>query len=134
MERYFVFDRYNTWTDWGLILTAKTDITPPEAKTNYVEITGMSGSLDLSEALSGEPTFEERTFSASFCACEGSCEKRRRLLNSIIYAIHGRKMKILEPDDPDHYFYGRMTVKNVNHTVSYSEFSIEMRCDPWQCP
>ena len=132
MERCFIFDAYNTWTDWGLILTKKTDITPPEIKTNYVDITGMSGSIDLTEALSGEPTFEDRTFSADFCAVDGSYEERKKLLDSIISAIHGRKIKIIEPDDADHYFYGRVKIKNVTHAVPISEFTAECICDPWR--
>lgn len=132
MERYFVFDQYNTWTDWGLILTAKTDVTPPEVKTNYVDIAGMSGSLDLSDVLSGEPTFEMRTFSASFCACDTSYEARKSLMTSIISAIHGRKLKIMEPDDTGHYFLGRVMVKNVNHTISHTEFTVDCICEPWR--
>lgn len=132
MERHFLFGNYNTWTDWGLILTAKDDIEPPDPKTNYVEIDGMSGSLDLSEALAGEPTYKDRTISASFCACEGSYDERRALLRTITAALHGRKMKIMEPDDPDHYFYGRLQVKNIKHSVVLSEFSIEATCDPWR--
>lgn len=132
MERCFLFGNFNTWNDWELLLTGKTDLEQPTVKTNYVEIEGMNGSLDLSEALTGEPTYEDRTFSASFCACDSSYEDRRALLSSIISAIHGRKMKIVEPDDPNHYLYGRVSVTNVNHTVSYSDFSVEMRCDPWR--
>lgn len=132
MERYFLFGEHNTWNDWGLILTAKTDLEPPKVKTNYVDIEGMSGSLDLSEALTGEPTYEDRTFSASFFACDGSYEERKRLLDTIICAIHGRKMKIMEPDDPHRYLYGRVTLKDVHHYVSYSDFTVEMRCDPWR--
>lgn len=132
MERCFLFGSYNTWNDWGLILTAKNDLEPPKVKTNYVDIEGMSGSMDLSETLTGEPTYEDRTFSASFCACDSSYEERHALLNAIISAIHGRKMKIIEPDDPNHYLFGRVTVKNVNHKVSYSDFTVEMRCDPWR--
>lgn len=132
MERCFLFGDYNTWSNWGLILTKKTDLEPPQVKANYVDLEGMSGSLDLTEALSGEPTYEDRIFSAFFCACDSSYEKRRGLLSEIISAIHGRKMKIVEPDDLNHYLYGRMAVRNVNHTVSYSDFSVEMRCDPWR--
>lgn len=132
MERCFLFGNYNTWNDWGLILTAKTDLEPPKVKTNYVDIEGMSGSMDLSEALTGEPTYEDRTFSASFCACDSSYEERRSLLDYIISAIHGRKMKIMEPDDPGHYLYGRVTIEKVSHTAFLSEFTAEMRCDPWR--
>lgn len=132
MERCFLFGSYDTWNDWGLLLTAKTDLEPPRVKTNYVDIEGMSGSVDLSEALSGEPTYEDRSFSASFCACDGSYEERHALLDAVISAIHGRKMKIIEPDDPSHYLYGRCSVKNVSHAVSHSTFAVDMRCDPWR--
>lgn len=132
MERCFLFGNYNTWADWGLILTQKEDIDPPEIKTNYVNIDGMNGAIDLSEALAGEPTYNDRTISAAFCACDGSYEERRTLIGSIIAAIHGRKMKIMEPDDPEHYFYGRVKVKNVKHTIPLSEFSVECTCEPWR--
>lgn len=131
MERAFIFDSFHTWSDWGLILTGK-DVSPPKPKTNYVDLDGMNGSLDLSEALTGEVTYENRTVSASFCAAEGSHSERAFLFDSIIAAIHGRKMKIIEPDDPGHYFYGRVTVKKVKNLVTYGEFSIEAECDPWR--
>lgn len=132
MERYFILDRYNTWNDWGLILTGKTDLEPPSVRTNYVDIEGMSGSMDLSEALTGEPTYSDRTFSASFCACDGSYEERHELMMSILSAIHGRRLKIVEPDDPNRYLYGRASVRDVSVTPSHITFNIEMRCEPWR--
>lgn len=132
MERFFVFDNYNTWTDWGLILTSKTDIDPPEVKTNYVEIDGMNGSLDLSEALSGEPTYKNRTFSATFATWAGTYDERRALIRSITAVLHGRKMNIFEPDDLNHYFQGRVIIKSVKHTVPLSEITMECTCDPWR--
>lgn len=132
MERCFLFGPFNTWTDWGLILTQKGDIDPPEVRTNYTEIEGMSGSLDLSEALAGEPTFKDRAITASFCACEGSYRERRVLMGTILSQIHGRKLRIVEPDDPGHYFMGRVKVKNIRHTVPLTEFSVECICEPWR--
>lgn len=131
MERHFIFGNHNTWSDWGLILTKK-EISLPTPKTNYVAIDGMSGSLDLSEALAGEPTYEDRTISADFFTDDGSYNERQSLLRSIIAALHGRKMKIIEPDDPDHYFYGRVTIKKTVEKLVCAEFSVECKCDPWR--
>lgn len=131
MERFFKLGDINTWSDWSLVLTAK-DVTPPEPKTNYVELDGMSGSLDLSEALSGEITYKDRTVSASFWSCEGSRKDRARLIQKIIATLHGKKIKIIEPDDPDHYFYGRVKVKGYSNVISYMEISIEATCEPWR--
>lgn len=131
MERYFILDKFNTWYDWRLILTSK-DVTPPEPKTNYVDIDGMSGSLDLSEALTGEITYNDRTVSASFWTSEGTRKDRERLLRDIRIALHGKKIKIIEPDDPDHYFYGRVNITSESNIVPYAEFEIEAICEPWR--
>lgn len=131
MERQFILDKYNTWYDWNFILTEK-DITPPEPKTNYVDIDGMSGTLDLSEALTGEITYKDRTISASFWTDHGSFKDRSALLRDITAALHGKKIKIVEPDDPDHYFYGRVKIKSSTNNLAYAEVSIEATCDPWR--
>ena len=131
MERYFILDKFNTWYDWRLILTDK-DVTPPEPNTNYVTIDGMSGSLDLSEALTGEVTYKDRKVSASFWTDYGSRKDREKLLRDIRVALHGKKVKIIEPDDPDHYFIGRIVVKSQSNNLAYAEFKIEATCEPWR--
>lgn len=131
MERAFIIDKFNTFSDWRLILTTKS-VTPPLAKTNYVNIDGMSGSLDLSEALTGEVTYNDRTVSASFVLTEGSFDERNRLLRDIVNRLHGKKVKLIEPDDPNHYFYGRVTVKTLTNRLPYGEISFEATCDPWR--
>jgi len=131
MERFFLLDKFNTWYDWRLILTAK-DVTPPEPKTNYVELDGMSGTLDLSESLTGEITYEDRTITATFWTDEGSYKDRERLLQTITAVLHGKKIKIVDPDDPDHYFFGRVKIKSRLNILPYAEFSIEAICEPWR--
>ena len=131
MERQFILGGFNTWYDWNLILTAK-DITPPEVKTNYVAIDGMSGTLDLTEALTGEPTFNDRTITATFWTDKGTRAEREKLLRDITIALHGRKIEVIEPDDPTHYFVGRVTIKASKNILPYLEFSIEIVCEPWR--
>jgi hypothetical protein len=131
MERFFILDKFNTWYDWRLYLTAK-DTTDPEPKTNYVELDGMSGTLDLSDSLTGEITYKDRTVSASFWTDEGSYRDRERLLRKIAASLHGRKIKIIEPDDPTHYFYGRVKIKSQKNTIAYAELTIEATCEPWR--
>jgi hypothetical protein len=131
MERYFILDKFNTWYDWRLLLTAK-DVTPPEPKTNYIKLDGISGSLDLSESLTGEITYEDRTVTASFWTSEGTFKERASLLNKIVSSLHGKKIKIIEPDDPDHYFLGRVKVKSLSNILPYATFKIEAICEPWR--
>lgn len=131
MERFFIFEKFNTWYSWDLILTGK-NIAPPEPKTNLVNIDGMSGSLDLSEALTGGITYEDRTVEASFWTNVGNYKDREKLLRKITSALHGKKVKIIEPDDPDHYFLGRVTVKDYSNSSAFLDFKLEAKCEPWR--
>lgn len=131
MERYFILDKFNTWYDLRLIVTAKT-ISEAEPKTNYVTLDGMSGSLDLSEALTGEVTYDDRTISATFWTDNGNHKDREALLRKIIASLHGKKIKIIEPDDPEHYFNGRVKIKSKMNNLAYAEFTIEAICEPWR--
>lgn len=131
MERYFILDKFNTFYDWNLILTAKS-ISPPEPNTHYVNIDGMSGSLDLSESLTGEITYKDRTITASFWTDEGNHKAREKLLQEIVRALHGKKVKIIEPDDAEHYFIGRIKIKSSSNTFAFMTFTIEATCEPWR--
>ncbi len=131
MERYFIIDKFNTFYDWNLILTSKS-VTPPEPKTNYVNIDGRDGTLDLSESLTGGITYKDRTITATFWTDVGNRNDRARLLRDITAKLHGKKVHIIEPDDPDHYFVGRVVIKAVNNLLAYTSFTIEAICEPWR--
>ena len=129
--RYFILDKFNTWHDWRLTLTAK-EVSPPNPKTNYITLDGRHGTLDLSEALTGEVVYEDRTVMAKFWTSEGTDTSRVQLMREIIAALHGRKVQIVEPDDPDHYFLGRVYIKPDAHDQVHDEFTLEAVCEPWR--
>lgn len=130
-RRFFILDKFNTWHDWRCTVTAKS-VPPAEPKTNYVEIDGAHGALDLSEALTGGPVYGTRIVTASFMCSEGTYREREELLRRIRTALHGRKVQIIEPDDPDHFFLGRVVIKESVNNLAYMTFSIEAVCDPWR--
>lgn len=130
-HRFFILDKFHTWYDWRCTVTAK-DIPDAEPKTNYVSIDGAHGALDLTEALAGGPVYSDRTLTASFMCSEGNHKERETLLREIRRALHGRKIKIIEPDDPTHYFLGRVSIKEYTNHLAYLEFTIEAICDPWR--
>ena len=41
----------NTWDDWHILAESRPVFAPPEPKTNYIDVPGGNGSLDLSELL-----------------------------------------------------------------------------------
>lgn len=131
MKRFITFNNYNTAYDWGLLLTAK-DLTNPEPKTNYQELGGVSGTIDLTEALTGEVAYSDRTLTASFSLSEGTVPEREVVLNTITAALHGKSVHIVEPDAPGHYLIGRVKVLNKVSTHALTTFDIEATCKPWR--
>lgn len=131
MERQVIFDKFNTWYDWSLVLTSKS-VPDPEIKDHYVELDGMSGTLDLTETLTGEVTYKDRPVTMSFWTNKGNRTDRAKLLREIRTALHGKKVKIIDPDDLDHYFSGRIKIKSFTNNLAYLEFTIEATCDPWR--
>lgn len=129
--RGFKIGEFNTADDWSLILTSKT-IDPPEPKTYTIDLDGRDGSLDLSESLAGEIKFKDRTLTATFSMTEGSQAERVALMRKILNYVHGRTRKIIEPDDPDHYFIGRCKISAVVHNRVYSTFTLTATCEPWR--
>lgn len=51
----------HTLRDWGAAITNSDVISMPEPNTTYLEIPGRNGRLDLSESLTGDVTFSNRT-------------------------------------------------------------------------
>ena len=61
----------NTWDDWHLIPTTRPLFNPPTVKTNIIDIPGGDGVLDLTTALAGRPTYNNRTGSWTFIVQNG---------------------------------------------------------------
>jgi len=60
------FNGVHSWNDLYLIPLERPVIPPPEVKTNLVDIPGGNGSIDLTNALTGEPCYKDRTGSIEF--------------------------------------------------------------------
>lgn len=124
------FGEYHSGDDWEIILSAKT-LTPPEPQATRIEIPGRDGSLDISEALTGEIRYNDRIATLGFTLVEGSYEEREILLSEIFNIIHGRKLNIILPDFPDRYLVGRCNITDRDNDKSYGVFTVEATCEPW---
>ena len=56
----------NTWDDWHLVPVSRPVINPPAVHTHYIDIPGANGSIDLTDTLTGGPTFGDREGSIEF--------------------------------------------------------------------
>ena len=88
----------DTLAAYGLILLADVGIDPPERKTNYVDIPGADGSLDLSNFPQGRPTFASRNVTFNLFKAVDD-EELRSLRSTLMSAYHGKEVTLLLPDD-----------------------------------
>lgn len=99
---------FHSFRDLNLIL-APFVMPPAKPKTNLLEIEGMDGSLDLTEA-NGEVRYYDRepkfTFSV-FPQDNSTFDERQTVVSN---ALNGKRCKITLDRDPDYYYIGRCTV------------------------
>lgn len=124
------FGEYHTANDWNLI-QEKKELSVPEPKTIYLDIDGRNGSIDLSESLTNDIKYKDRTLSCTYILIGGTCSQRIVSIDSIINTIHGKRLNIIDDDFPNYYLVGRVTVKSYENNKSYSKLSIEAKCEPY---
>lgn len=128
MTNGVLFGDKHSIRDWDLLMTSK-EIEEATPRTNYVEIEGRDGSIDLTEAL-GEVRYDNRTLSFHFeLLTPTDFWKVKREISNY---LNGRKMKIILDQDPLYYYYGRIEVTSASFEKNLAQFDIEAVCDPYK--
>jgi phage-related protein len=102
----------NSWGDWHLISKDRPYIAQPTPKTKYVELAGASGSIDLTDALTGLPTYNDRTGSLTFIINYDYWENWYDVYNDISNYLNGYRYKLMLEDEPYCYYIGRFSVSS----------------------
>ena len=121
--------RRHTADDWGLVMSEKI-IGTPEVKTKTADLNDRDGVLDFTDALLGVPAYGTRELSFVFDYLD-SVEEWTRLFTEIRNFLHGRRVKIVEPDDPDYYYLGRVNVGDPSGG-RVKTFSVDVTADTWK--
>lgn len=120
----------DTATDWDLILN-NIDIEFPQPKTEYINIPLGDGSIDMTEALTGVVNYQNRKGKLSFTLIIGHSEREARLAEIASY-LHGRKHKVVLPDDPDHYLMARLSIGGLKREGQVNTFVLNVVADPYR--
>jgi hypothetical protein len=130
-ERKIVIGTYDTASNlWTLNACALGDAPAIES---YASVPGRSGRLDLSTVLTdGEPTYDNRTFTARLESSEGTRLEREARISNMINALHGRSFTIVLPDDPEHYITGRVSVTKEYNDLAHAAVNVKATCEPWR--
>ena len=124
------FGDFHSYDEWGLILQKK-EIGAPEPKTNQIEIEGGDGVLDLTDFF-GEVKYKNRSLSFTFAKPEITQSAFLALYSVVQGAIHGKKMKVILDDDPNCFYYGRVTINKWKSDRNIGEIVIEVDAEPYK--
>ena len=124
----------NTWDDWHLVPTSRPVFQQPSTKTNYIEIPGSDGSLDLTEVLTGRPTYQNREGSIEFIVMNGYRSSWAGGHSRFANWLHGKKLRCVLDDDPGYYYEGRFTIDEwtSNNDGTWSNITIGYNVDPYK--
>lgn len=115
---------------YGLILTNDTDLGYPEPKAYTVDIPGGSGSIDLTEALTGDVSYDTYTMTLVFKTDDaGDVPSLRRRL---ISALHGRRLPFSLGFDPGYTYTGRFSVSVVPLGMAGAKVTMSVTTDPYK--
>ena len=137
-------DCKNTWDDWHILAESRPVFAPPEPKTNYIDVPGGNGSLDLSEALTRYPTYNNRTGTFKFKVMNDYEVGNRIVLESndrnrwaqryseIMEYLHGKCLYAVLDDDPTWFYQGRFTVDSWESNDTWSVITIGYNVNPFK--
>lgn len=136
----------NTFDDWHLLSGAKPVVVLPAPKFKYVDILGMSGSLDYTEALTKVPQYSDREGSWEFTILnpgdvdqysietEGSYKYDfDDLVSKIASYLHGKYFdRIILDTDPYHTYRGRVWINEVRTNSTWGSVVLNYRLKPFK--
>jgi hypothetical protein len=131
MIQSITFGDKNTWDDWRLLPVSRPVFAPPKVKTNYIDIPGGNGTLDLSESLTKYPVYDNRTGSFKFRVMNDYVSWADRY-SEIMGYLHGRTMRAILADDPDYFYQGRFSVDSWDSGDTWSEITIGYNVNPFK--
>lgn len=133
-----ILDRINTLHKWGLILLDDLEEGAPRLKTNFQDVGGMDGQLNLSYALTGRPVYDVRPVSFSLCR-----PWHFALLHNVppppmadvwsdfMARYHGQEVQLTLPTDPTHHYTGVVEIGALTGDAR-DRFPVSMTAEPWR--
>lgn len=122
------FDDIHSYFDLHLILSG-CSISPATPKTNYVDIPGGDGSIDLTEAL-GDVKYSDRTGKLVFSVLPSDDFEEKK--SEVANLLNGQKFKITFDKDPDWYYTGRCIINEHKCDKRVGTITVDLKLNPWK--
>ena len=131
IETGVYFDNMHSFHNLNLVLS-KVDIPPALPKTNYVEVSGGDGAIDLTEA-HGEVRYSDRNCKFTFSMHPMDTMTWEQKQTAISNALNGKRFERITLDkDSDYYFTGRCTVDSWSQDRKNRKIVVSARVKPYK--
>lgn len=124
---------YNTHTHWHSKCTEVPMVEPPTPRTNYVEVPGRHGAVDLSEVLGDKVIYNDCEGSWTFEIEDDYVAQAYTIFKTMASTLNGKRCRVIVPNSatPTSEYIGRFTVKSLSVEAERASFTIDYRIDPW---
>ena len=124
-------EEFHTFDDWNLYITNTDCIGNPEQYTNFVEVPGRDGRLDMSEALTGRPVYLGRKLKIEL----SSARPKTMWDATVSYFrnhINGRVCRITFDNDMSYFWRGRVHVDDFSSVMTLGKFTVNVDAEPYK--
>lgn len=121
----------HTVYNWDLIMSRKA-IGTPDPRIKTVDMDDRDGAIDQSETMRGRVSYKNRSLSFSFI-CTAPQPTWAELRDEIAGFVHGKRLMIVDPDTPNHYYVGRCTLHEPTYkgeAIMFLDVSVD--ADPYR--
>lgn len=122
-------DDKSAYDEWNIVLT-KAEIPLPAPKISTVDIKGADGLLDLSEVLTGDILYNNRTIKLTFEMTDDT--DYYSLITEISNYLHGRMVTVTLSNDDEYYYRGRATINQWECVKRKGKIVIQVDCEPYK--
>ena len=129
MKQKVLFGNYDSFEDFSLILSRYT-LEEPEAKTEYIDIEGADGELDITEYFGFVP-FKSRKATFEF-QTKLKGQDFYDMFETISNAINGKRLNIIIYRDEYFYLDGRIKMNEYKSNEKIGSVIIEATCQPYK--
>ena len=119
----------SAYRDWNIVLT-KVEIPPPTPKTTSVEIKGADGEIDLSEVLTNDIKYKNRTIKLTFEVMDD--KEYYSITSNVGKYLHGKRVTFILNDDDSYYYTGRATINSWECVKRKGTIVITIDTDPYK--
>lgn len=119
---------------YRLVLLDGYTLTPPSPKTYTVDIPGGNGVIDVTEAMTGDVAYDNRTMEFEFAVID--VEDFEKTKTKVSNFLHGRKYSYTMTMDPGYTYTGRFTVSSYSHEAYTNgivgTFKVKIDANPYK--